>query len=170
MNKKLVPDIRVDSIDDLSGSFFVERGIKAVFLDIDNTLVAPHIKVPDERVQRFIKSLTDYGIIVCYISNNNKKRVSAFNTHNFYYIHRAGKPFTFAYRAALKKFGVSKNEAAAVGDQFFSDIYGANRAGLLTVMVKPIEIGHEGPFVWLKRKFEKHVLKELEKVENTNIK
>ena len=52
MNKYLIPDISVKSIDDLSGAFFKEKGIKAVFLDIDNTLVTPKTKKPDERAER----------------------------------------------------------------------------------------------------------------------
>ena len=57
MLKILVPDAVFDSIGSITPEFFTERGIKAVFLDIDNTLVLPHTPVPDEAAELFIKSL-----------------------------------------------------------------------------------------------------------------
>ncbi len=161
MNKNLIPDITVKSIDELDAGFFISHGIKAVFLDIDNTLVVPHAPLPDERAEKFVRSLINAGLTVCFISNNKKERVDKFNTFGVQAIHRAAKPFTYSYRLMIKKLGIKADEAAAVGDQFFSDIYGANRAGLLTVYVNPIKIGGEGAFVWLKRKLEAPLLKKL---------
>lgn len=161
MNKNLIPDITATSIDALDGDFFISRGIKAVFLDIDNTLVVPHAPLPDDRAENFIRSLEKSGLTVCLISNNKKVRVDKFNTFKIPAIHRAAKPLTFSYRRMIKKLGIKADEAAAVGDQFFSDIYGANRAGLFTVYVDPIKIGGEGAFVWLKRRLEAPLLKRL---------
>ena len=161
MNKNLIPDITAKSIDALDGDFFISRGIKAVFLDIDNTLVLPHSLLPDERAEKFVRSLINAGLTVCFISNNKKVRVDKFNTFKIPAIHRAAKPLTFSYSRMIKRLGINADEAAAVGDQFFSDIYGANRAGLLTVYVQPIKIGDEGAFVWLKRKLEAPLLKRL---------
>ncbi len=159
MNKILTPDAFFGSIDEISPEFFTSRGIKAVFLDIDNTLVMPHTPVPDGRAEGFIRSLTAAGLSVCLVSNNKKERVDRFNTLSLPAVHRAAKPFTFSYNRLIKTLGISKDEAAAVGDQFFSDICGANAAGLFTVYVKPIKLGGEGPFVWLKRKLEKPLVK-----------
>lgn len=161
MNKYFVPDVTVNSIEDLSGEFFRERGIKAVFLDIDNTLVTPKTRKPDDRARRFLNSLKESGISVCLVSNNKKERVDEFNDGDYLSIHRAGKPFTYSYRRMLKSLGISKKEAAAVGDQFYSDIYAGRRLGVLTVYVKPIEIGNEGPFVHLKRQLEKKIIAKL---------
>ena len=108
MNKYFVPDITVESIDDLSGEFFKEKGIKAVFLDIDNTLVTPKTRKPDERASAFLKSLKEAGISVCLVSNNKKERVDEFNDGGYLSIHRAGKPFTYSYRRMLKKLGIEK--------------------------------------------------------------
>ncbi len=161
MNKYLIPNEIFKSIDDLSGEFFKEKGIKAVFLDIDNTLVTPHTPLPDERAKRFFNSLKESGIIICLISNNNKERVSLFNEDGFLSSHRSAKPLTFAYRKMLKKTGLKKEDVAAVGDQFYSDILGANILGLYTIYVSPIQIGGEGAFVHFKRKLEKNVIKKL---------
>lgn len=161
MNKYLVPDITVDSIDDLSGEFFKDRGIKAVFLDIDNTLVTPKTKTPDERARRFLSSLEESGIIICLVSNNKKERVETFAEGKYMTIHRAAKPFTISYRRFLRKLSLKKSQVAAVGDQFYSDVYAARKLGILMVYVKPIEIGNEGPFVHLKRKLEKRIIAKL---------
>lgn len=159
MNKILTPNAFFGSIDEISPDFFTSRNIKAVFLDIDNTLVTPHTPVPDERAKSFITSLTDAGITVCLVSNNKKERVDTFNTLSLISVHRAAKPLTHSYKKLLKKLNLKSTEAAAVGDQFFSDISGANLSGLFTVYVSPIKIGGEGAFVWLKRKLEKPLLK-----------
>lgn len=161
MNKWVMPDCYVDSVYDLSPQFFKERGIKVVALDIDNTLVLPHTKKPDERANRFLDEMRDGGISFFYISNNKKERIEEFNDRNLFAIHRAGKPFVYSYKRALLHFGVKKEEMAAVGDQIYSDVVGARRAGLFTVLVKPIKVGGEGWFVWLKRKLEKGVIKRL---------
>ena len=161
MNKYLTPDIALDSIDDLSGEFFKEKGIKAVFLDIDNTLVTPKTAIPDERARRFLSSLKDAGITACLVSNNKKERVETFSEGKYMTIHRAGKPFTLSYRRFLRKLKLKKSEVAAVGDQFYSDVYAAKKLGILMVYVKPIEIGNEGPFVHFKRQLEKKIIAKL---------
>ena len=161
MLKILVPDAVFDSIDSITPEFFTERGIKAVFLDIDNTLVLPHTPVPDEAAERFINSLLAAGLSVCLVSHNKKERVDRFNTLSLPSVYRAAKPLTVGYRRMLKKLGIKKSEAAAVGDQFFSDISGAKAAGILAVYVRPISIGGEGAFVHLKSKLEKPLIKKL---------
>ena len=157
----LVPDAVFDSIGSITPDFFKSRSVKAVFLDIDNTLVPPHTSAPDEAAVRFICSLRDSGITVCLVSNNKKERVDRFNTLSLLSVHRAAKPLTFSYKRIIKKLGIKKSEAAAVGDQIFSDISGAKAAGIMAVYVKPIKIGGEGAFVHLKRKLEKPILKRL---------
>lgn len=166
MKKFLTPDYAFSGIEYLTPSFFQEKGIKAVFLDIDNTLVPPLTPCPDEKCDKFISSLINSGIKVCLVSNNKAKRVNAFNTYGVYSSHRSAKPFPFAYLKLIKKLGLSKKEVAAVGDQLFSDIWGASSIGILTVYVAPIEIGNEGWFVWLKRKLEAPILRKLEENDN----
>lgn len=161
MTKLLKPDAFFNSTDDISADFFLKHNIKAVFLDIDNTLVTPKTPVPDERAIRFISSLQNAGLAVVLISNNKKERVDRFNTMSLESVHRAAKPLTFAYSRTVKKLGIKRNEAAALGDQLFSDILGGNAAGLFTIYVRPIKIGGEGAFVWLKRKAEIPLIKRL---------
>ena len=109
MLKILVPDAVFDSIDSITPEFFTERGIKAVFLDIDNTLVMPHTPAPDEAAERFINSLLAAGLSVCLVSNNKKERVDRFNTLSLPSVYRAAKPLTVGYNRMLKKLGIKKS-------------------------------------------------------------
>lgn len=161
MNRYLIPDELASSIDDLDGAFFTKRGIKAVFLDIDNTLVEPRAALPDARSARFIASLCDAGLSVCLISNNNKKRVETFNNFGLCTSYYSAKPLPFAYWHFIRKLGVKKSEAAAVGDQFYSDVLGANLAGITSVYVPPVTLEGEGMFVRWKRRKEARVVRYL---------
>lgn len=161
MLKLLTPNAVFNSIFDISPDFFIEKGIKALFLDIDNTLVTPHTAVPDGKALSFMQEFISAGLVLCLVSNNKKERVERFNTLSLKSVHRAAKPFPHSYRRLVKELGILPGQAAAIGDQLFSDISGGNAAGLFTVYVRPIKIGGEGGFVWLKRKAEIPVIKKL---------
>lgn len=169
MNNLLFPAYAAASIDELDGAFFSSRGIRAVLLDIDNTLVLPHTDVPDERADRLIDSLLSAGLSVCLISNNKRKRVERFNTHGLIATHRSAKPLPFAFTHVRKKLGLPKSAVAVVGDQIYSDVLGGNLAGAYTVYVPPIAIGGEGAFVFLKRRWERPVLKEIDRLYRKNV-
>jgi hypothetical protein len=73
------------------------------------------------------------------------------------YIYKAGKPKTFNYIRAMEQMGTDRDNTLFVGDQIFTDVYGANRAGIRTILVKPIHPKEEIQIV-LKRYLEKIVL------------
>jgi HAD superfamily phosphatase (TIGR01668 family) len=70
------------------------------------------------------------------------------------------KPAKRAFLKAGMVMGLESRQIAVVGDQIFTDVYGGNRAGMFTILVKPIDC-NEGIFVKLKRIFEKRILREL---------
>ena len=47
------------------------------------------------------------------------------------------KPFPFAVRHALRKMGVTADEAVLIGDQVYTDICAGNLAGVRTILVRP---------------------------------
>ena len=57
----------------------------------------------------------------------------------------------------MKKMGTDRETTIFVGDQLFTDVYGANRVGLYSFLVKPIHPKEEIQIV-LKRYLEKVVL------------
>lgn len=73
------------------------------------------------------------------------------------YIFKAGKPSVRNYKKAMEKMGTDEKNTLFVGDQIFTDVYGANRAGIRTILVKPIHPKEEIQIV-LKRYLEKIVL------------
>ena len=161
MFKKFYPDVRFNSIKDISADFFSEKGIKFALLDIDNTLVSYTSPLADETAKKFLSMLAENGIKYAFVSNNHKKRVEKFaEEFDAVYIHDSGKPFLFGIKRAMRKIGAEKENTVLIGDQVFTDVYAGKRAKLLTVMVEPIE-AKETPFFAVKRYFEKIVLKDM---------
>ena len=92
------------------------------------------------------------------MGHNKEPRVKSFSTPlGAEYIYKAGKPGAAGYVAAMKKMGVKKEQTVSVGDQIFTDMWGANRAGIHSVLVAPIGKKEEIQIV-LKRYLEKIVL------------
>ena len=159
MFKRFYPDYRFKTIKDIPESFFSDNGIKFAVLDIDNTLVPYTSPLPDETALAFLERLKNEGIEYAFVSNNNWDRVTAFcEGMDIYFIAKSGKPFIRNIKKVMKKFGAKKESTVLIGDQVFTDVYAANRAGITSVMVDPIE-AKETPFFGFKRAMEKIVLK-----------
>ncbi len=115
-----------------------EKGKRAVLFDIDNTLV-PHGAEADERAKMLIRNLKNIGYKICFISNNKEKRVADFNRElGCTYIYKAGKPEKKGYLSALSVLNAKPQNALFVGDQIFTDIWGANRAKIDSYLVNRI--------------------------------
>lgn len=159
MYKKLYPDYRFRGVNDIPKDFFKEHKIKYVICDIDNTLVADNDPDPDEYSTDFINRMKNENIGICLVSNNSRQRVESFNReYNLPFIYRARKPMTYKIKRAMKSLGASKGNTAFIGDQLFTDMVGANRAGIMSILVDPINIGKENAFFKLKRFFENKVI------------
>jgi hypothetical protein len=146
-----------DSTYSINFSTYYRRGYRAVIFDIDNTLVE-HDAPANERATKLIKKLLGMGFKVCFLSNNDEERVKMFNENlGAVYIHKAGKPLAKGYRQAMDLMGTTERNTLFVGDQLFTDIWGANNAGIHSILVKPIA-KHEEIQIILKRIPEKLVL------------
>ncbi|MDE7322570.1 MAG: YqeG family HAD IIIA-type phosphatase [Lachnospiraceae bacterium] len=133
------------------------QGYRGIIFDIDNTLV-PHGLPADERAIALFKRLKSIGYNVTMLSNNKEPRVKMFcDAVGEPYIYKAGKPNPGNYRAAMKKMGTDEKNTLFVGDQIFTDVWGANKAGIYSILVKPIHPKEEIQIV-LKRCLEKIVL------------
>ena len=132
-------------------------GYRGVIFDVDNTLVE-HDAPADDRAKELIARLKSIGYKVCFLSNNGEERVKMFNDAvGCQYIFKAGKPLAKGYKSAMELMGTSKEETFFVGDQIFTDVYGAKLAGIHSILVKPIHPKEEIQIV-LKRYLEKIVL------------
>ena len=134
-----------------------KKGYRGLIFDIDNTLV-PHGAPADERAIRLFEHLRGLGLKTCLLSNNKEPRVKSFAQQvKSPYIYKGGKPGAKGYKKAMETMGTDVKNTLFVGDQLFTDIWGANRLGIQTVLVKPINPKEEIQIV-LKRYLEKPVL------------
>ena len=132
------PTYFVDNVTDISLQFLNDQNIKALILDIDDTLTAHKCPLIDEDIKDWIENLKSYGIKLILVSNNFKKRVSDFaRMNNMQYVYFGLKPLPSGFFKALKILNIKKNEAVIVGDQIFTDIIGANIAGFRSILVEP---------------------------------
>lgn len=133
------------------------KGYKGVIFDIDNTLV-PHDADADERSKALFEKLRELGFSTMLLSNNKEPRVKRFSEQvGSEYIYKAGKPSRKNYIKAMEEMGTKPSNTLFVGDQLFTDVWGAKRTGIYSVLVKPIHPKEEIQIV-LKRYLEKIVL------------
>ena len=157
MLNKLYPDTYLDSIDDIDFEMYYKKGIRGIVSDIDNTLV-PHGAPADEHIIKVFEKIHGMGIDTCLISNNKKPRVEPFaKAVNSKFIYDAHKPSRESYKKAMELMNTDKESTLFIGDQIFTDIWGANRTGIETVMLKQIDKKEEIQII-LKRIPEKLIL------------
>lgn len=147
----------MESVYRIPWDSWYEKGIRGVIFDIDNTLV-PHGAPADQRIIALMDKLHNMGMKTCLLSNNKEARVAAFAGQvRSPYICRAGKPAVKNYKKAVEIMGTTQTTTLFAGDQLFTDVYGANRAGIYGILVKPINPREEIQIV-LKRYLELPVL------------
>ncbi len=155
------PTYALKKITDITPSALKKRGIKALILDVDNTLTTHNNPTPAEGVPGLIEEMKSAGIKLIIVSNNNTERVTPFaEMLGLHFVPNGAKPLPIGFKRAaaeLRAAGVPKNRIAAVGDQIFTDILGANLAGIRSIFVYPIEFETSLPFK-LKRAAEKPLL------------
>lgn len=156
------PDEIQASTYDINFENLYEQGVRGVLFDIDNTLVEHGADATDRAVALFHR-LDEIGMKSCLISNNKEERVLRFNKEiGTKYIYDAHKPSGKNYRRAMKLMETDLSNTIFVGDQLFTDVYGAKRIGMRNILVRPIDPKEEIQIV-LKRYLEKIVLHFYEK-------
>ena len=157
MLERLYPKVYLDSTYEIDFEQYYQDGYRAIIFDIDNTLV-PHGAPADQRAIALFKRLHALGYQTMMLSNNKEPRVKMFcDAVDAEYIYKAGKPNPANYREAMKRMHTDEKNTLFVGDQIFTDVWGANKAGIYSILVKPIHPKEEIQIV-LKRYLEKVVL------------
>lgn len=157
MLKRFYPKEYVDSTYVIDFDELYKKGYRGVIFDIDNTLV-PHGAPADEQAIDFFERLHAMGYGTLMLSNNKEPRVKMFcDAVSAPYIYKAGKPGVDGYQKAMEILETNVDNTLFVGDQIFTDIWGANKAGIYSFLVKPIHPKEEIQIV-LKRYLEKIVL------------
>lgn len=157
MFKRFYPDTIQESTYDIDFKALQQQGIKGVLFDIDNTLVE-HGADATPRAIALFDELKKMGMKSCLISNNKEERVLRFNKEiGTKYIYDAHKPFGKNYKKAMELMGTDLSNTIFVGDQLFTDVFGAKRIGMRNILVRPIDPKEEIQIV-LKRYLENVVL------------
>ena len=160
--KRFYPDMKLNSVYEVDFDRLYKKGIRGLIFDIDNTLV-PHGADADERIEKLFGELKKMGFKTFLLSNNKLERVKRFNANiRSLYIYKAGKPNAVNYIKAMRMMGTRKENTVFIGDQLFTDIWGAKKAGISTILLNPIDKKEEIQIV-LKRYLEKIVLNAYEK-------
>lgn len=138
MFDRFFPDRYVASTYVIDFEKLYEEGYRGLIFDIDNTLV-PHGAPADARAIALFDRLKKIGFKCCLISNNQEPRVKMFNEPiQVDYVYNAHKPSTKNYRKAMEIMGTDETNSVFIGDQLFTDVWGAKRTGISNILVKPI--------------------------------
>ena len=158
MLQLLFPKLWAESAYGLPYQKMAKKGIRGLIFDVDNTL-AFHDIPADERAVKLFEQLHQLGLKTCLLSNKKEPRVKDFaqKVNASAYVFKGGKPGTKGYRKAMERMGTVPENTIAVGDQLFTDILGANLAGIYSILVTPMNPKEEIQIV-LKRYLEKPVL------------
>lgn len=140
MKQNLIPDYMFGHYYEITPEFLDSIGIRALLIDIDNTLAPYEMPDPDDRIRAWFKALEAKGIQAALVSNNHAPRVERFNkTLGLLAYPDSGKPKRKTLEIAMRAMGVSHGETAMLGDQLLTDCYAGKHIGLCTIIVPPIK-------------------------------
>lgn len=135
-----VPDRAYPDIYAITPAFIRGRGIRLLLLDLDNTLLPYEIDEPTPRLRNWILRMRAAGAEPVIFSNNRGGRPAIVAEKlGVGFIGRAKKPNPRKLVSLLRKKGIAKGAAALIGDQIYTDIFCARRAGVLALAVRPID-------------------------------
>ena len=163
---RFYPTYMYDKVEDIPFELIKKENIKFIIFDMDNTLIDVNKKYND-KLKSWIKSVKNMGTKLYILSNSpfEKKVKKIANELEMEYKFNATKPFLKGFKEVIKDSNVDIKNIVMVGDQIFTDIWGANRMGIKTILVNPIN-KKESIFSKIKRPLEKIILKKYEKSNN----
>ncbi len=161
--EKYVPDVYQKSIYAINYQKLWNQGIKCLLFDLDNTLVPPSVKKPNEKLQELFNDLKKMGFKLIIFSNSPKKRIKPFKDMLEVDCSASSKkPCKKKFLLVLSQYNYLVNEVAIIGDQILTDVLGGNNVGILTVLVNPVS--KKDIFVTkFGRLLEKRIIKKLSK-------
>lgn len=160
---KLYPNAYLKNIKEITIDFLNKNNIKALILDVDNTLI-DFDKNMLEGTEKWCKKLKQEGIKFFIVSNSNKKEKVKMVADKLEipYVFFATKPLKRGFNKAIKMLDEKNENIAAVGDQIFTDVIGANRCKMFSILVEPIA-KKDLLITKIKRPLENYVIKRYEK-------
>ncbi|WP_019415535.1 YqeG family HAD IIIA-type phosphatase [Paenisporosarcina sp. TG20] len=163
MYKKFLPSEFVNSVFDISPEKLLNKQIRGIITDLDNTLVEWDRPDATPKLVNWLQSMKAAGIQVIIVSNNNELRVKSFaDPLGIPFIYKARKPMGKAFRKALNLMDVKREEVVVIGDQLLTDVVGGNLIKLHTILVVPVAKS-DGFFTRFNRLVERRIFKTLKR-------
>ena len=133
------PKFYCPKVTDISVEYLRKNNIKAIILDVDNTLLDFDLNIISglEEWYNEIK-INNIKCIILSNSNKEKKIKMVADLLNIPFIKFATKPLKRGFKKAQKILGEKSQNIAVVGDQIFTDVIGANRSKMFSILVKPV--------------------------------
>ena len=146
-------------ITDVTAQDIRGMGCTCILLDVDNTLTVHDAPELNPAVTAWLEDMKKQ-FVLAIVSNNNPQRVAPFAEKIGLPFHAlAHKPLPGGFLAAGTELHVEKQACVAIGDQIFTDILGANLAGMPCILLEPISTDGEPPFIVFKRRVERMLLR-----------
>ena len=135
----LYPKEYFKNVREIKIDFLRKNNIKALILDVDNTLI-DYDKNLDEETIKWAEKLKEKGIKLYILSNSNKKEKvqTVAKKLKIEYEYFAKKPLKIGFKKVQEKLKEKPENIAVVGDQIFTDVIGGNRCKMFTILVEPI--------------------------------
>ena len=150
MPLSLIPHGVYPNVYALQPALLSRWGITLLLADLDNTLAKYRQPEPDEPMRAWKDALTSAGITLFLLSNSRKPGRAAHFAQSLGipYLGHARKPHRAGFQQAMAQMGTAPEHTAMVGDQIFTDILGARRAGILALLVEPVALaGNPGRYL-----------------------
>lgn len=162
---KFLPTIYKDDVYQIDYESLKNQGVKALFFDLDNTLIPYDINIVGEKATNFLEELTkDFKVVI--VSNSYYKRVNGAVKHlkDIPFVHFSKKPLKFGFKKALKLSNTLPEETVIIGDQIMTDIFGGSRIKFKErILVYPIKIKSDFLPTKINRMIEKFVIRRIKK-------
>ncbi len=158
-----LPDKYLKSVYQIDYQALKDAGIKMILFDLDNTIVPINAKLPSKKLKDLFEDIKSIGLKPVIMSNSGKKRVEPFKDE--LYVDAACsslKPLSYKYKKIMNMYNLKASELAAVGDQLLTDVFGANKLGITTILVNPISTS-DFKITSINRFFERIILRHFAK-------
>lgn len=156
---KFLPQMHVPTVYDIDLDALWQAGRRGIITDLDNTLVGAGEALATPKLKQWLERAMDIGFDIVIVSNNGEERVTAFaDPLALPFIYRAKKPMQTAFKQALQTMNLTVDQVVVIGDQLLTDVFGGNRFGAKTILVKAIDLDEEGFFTRMNRRAERFIL------------
>ncbi len=147
MSLSLIPELLVEKLTDLTPQMLLARDIHFLMLDFDNTIVPYTADLPAPEMEQWLLEMKQSPVGLCVVSNSKRNRVKDFcAAREIPCITHARKPFSKGIFQCRDLFGLDLCHTALAGDQIYTDVLGANCAGTMSILVRPIHLHN----IWLR--------------------